>query len=119
VVSYNFPYQLLSKEEIYSPKCQRKTRRLRNQKIQEKQKAKQILIPHEQEIVADHLLDEIDAHPRKERAKLFGELVQMDASFHHWFGMRKSYLHAAIDDCTGRILGLFSIFKRLYIVITG
>lgn len=36
----------------------------------------------------------------------------MDASFHHWFGMRKSYLHAAIDDCTGRILGLFFDFQE-------
>ena len=106
-VSYNFLHKLLTHEEIYSPKCQRKTRRIRNQKIKDKQKSNQKLTVQEQEIIADHLLDDIDAHPRKERAKFFGELVQMDASVHHWFGSCKTYLHAAIDDCTGRILGLF------------
>lgn len=31
----------------------------------------------------------------------------MDASQHIWFGNSKYHLHAAIDDSTGRILGLF------------
>lgn len=106
-VSYNFLHQLFAKEELYSPKCQRKTRRIRNQKIKDKQKMKQPLTEPEKQLAADHLLDDVNAHPRKERAKYFGELVQMDASVHHWFGKYKAYLHAAIDDCTGRILGLF------------
>lgn len=112
IVSYNFLHKLLSNEEIYSPKCQRKTRRMRNQKIKDKQISNQKLTTQEQEIVADHLLDDVDAHPRKERAKFFGELVQMDASVHNWFGKGKTYLHAAIDDCTGRILGLFFDFQE-------
>ena len=31
----------------------------------------------------------------------------MDASVHVWFGNSKYNLHAAIDDATGRIVGLF------------
>lgn len=112
IISYNFIHQLLSKEDFYSPKCQRKTRRIRNQKIKDKQKENKTLTIQEQKVVADHLLDDVDAHPRKERAKFFGELVQMDASVHHWFGSRKTYLHAAIDDCTGRILGLYFDFQE-------
>ena len=53
------------------------------------------------------MLDSFDAHPRKERSKYFGELLQMDASFHLWFGNFKSTLHAAIDDATGEIVGAF------------
>lgn len=111
-VSYNFLYTLLSGIEIYSPKCQRKTRRIRNQKIKEKQQNNVALTKEEKAIVADHLLDDVDAHPRKERAKYFGELVQMDASQHVWFGNHKTYLHAAIDDCTGNILGLYFDYQE-------
>lgn len=111
-VSYNFLHQLFSKKDIYSPKCWRKTKRIRNQKIKDKQKNKQPLTPQEQEIVANHLLDDVDAHPRKERAKYFGELVQLDASVHPWFGKYKTFLHAAIDDCTGRLLSLHFDFQE-------
>ncbi len=46
-------------------------------------------------------------HPSRERKKFFGELVQIDASVHPWFGSTKTYLHAAIDDATGHVLGAF------------
>lgn len=46
-------------------------------------------------------------HPSRERKKYFGELVQIDASVHLWFGDCKTYLHAAIDDATGNVLGAF------------
>src|SRR5699024_2153967 len=35
----------------------------------------------------------------------FGELLQMDASVHLWFGEEKHHLHLAIDDATGAIVG--------------
>lgn len=38
---------------------------------------------------------------------LFWQMIQMDASLHHWFGNVKSQLHIAIDDCTGQIVGAF------------
>lgn len=46
-------------------------------------------------------------HPSRERKKYFGELVQIDASIHLWFGNFKTYLHAAIDDATGNVLGAY------------
>lgn len=46
-------------------------------------------------------------HPSRERKKYFGELVQIDASVHLWFGNFKTYLHAAIDDATGNVLGAY------------
>lgn len=45
------------------------------------------------------------AHPRRARKAHFGELIQMDASTTCWFGGQKSYLHLAVDDCTGAIVG--------------
>ena len=35
------------------------------------------------------------------------EFVQIDASVHLWFGTFKTYLHAAIDDATGNVLGTY------------
>ena len=46
-------------------------------------------------------------HPSRERKKYFGELVQIDASVHLWFGNFKTFLHAAIDDATGNVLGAY------------
>ena len=46
-----------------------------------------------------------DAYPRRPRAKYARELIQMDASSFVWFGAKKTTLHVAIDDATGRIVG--------------
>lgn len=48
-------------------------------------------------------------HPLRERRRHFGELVQIDASIHNWFGtnLPKVALHGAIDDASGTILGLY------------
>lgn len=46
-----------------------------------------------------------DSYPRRPRAKYAGELIQMDASLFVWFGAKKTTLHVAIDDATGRIVG--------------
>lgn len=46
---------------------------------------------------------------RRERKAHFGELVQMDGSFHRWFEARgpESCLLTLVDDATGRTLGRF------------
>ena len=106
-VSRSVIHNTLRNAGFYSPKSRRATIRERNQAIKNKLKNKESLSKSEQAIVADHLLDSTIAHPRKERAKYFGELIQMDASVHVWFGNSKYNLHAAIDDATGRIVGLF------------
>lgn len=48
-------------------------------------------------------------HPIRPRKENFGELLQIDASFHYWFGTDepKATLHGAIDDATGIVMGLF------------
>ena len=46
-----------------------------------------------------------DSHPRQERAKYAGEVIQLDASLHHWFGDTKTQLHLAIDEASGRLVG--------------
>jgi transposase len=47
---------------------------------------------------------------RRERKGHFGELVQLDGSFHPWFERRgpQSCLLTMVDDATGRSLGSFS-----------
>lgn len=44
-------------------------------------------------------------HPIRARRGAFGELVQMDASIHPWFGQGRASLHLAIDDATSTLLG--------------
>lgn len=46
-------------------------------------------------------------HSRRPRCACFGEMIQMDASLHPWFGNGKTNLHIAIDDSTSRIVGAY------------
>lgn len=107
-ISYCALYNLLTKAGFLSPKCNRVTIRKRNNEIKRKLENKVKLSPQEQDLIATtNIQDVSNPHPRKPRAKYFGELIQMDASFHLWFGEKKVYLHLAIDDATGAIIGAF------------
>jgi transposase len=48
-----------------------------------------------------------NTHPSRPRRHCFGELIQLDASIHKWFGETKYTLHAAIDDATSAVVGAF------------
>ena len=48
-----------------------------------------------------------EALPRQPRCQYFGEELQMDACIHPWFGDCKTALHAAIDNSTGNIVGMY------------
>lgn len=48
-----------------------------------------------------------NSHSRRPRCAYFGEMLQMDASVHLWFGDTKTNLHIAIDDSTSRIVGAY------------
>lgn len=48
-----------------------------------------------------------DARPRKSKPKYAGEVIEMDACDHLWFGDDKTHLHGAIDVATGKITGLY------------
>ena len=51
-------------------------------------------------------------HPPRPRRETFGELLQIDASIHKWFGDSISALHAAIDDATGMVLGAYFDYQE-------
>ena len=93
--------------DILSPKARRKTVNTLNAELRKRKKAaktKKEAASIENKL---DLLDRFDAHPRRPRCAYFGELVQMDASPHLWFGTSITHLHLAIDDATGKILGAY------------
>jgi transposase len=56
---------------------------------------------------------------RRERKAHFGELVQLDGSFHPWFEARgpQSCLLTLVDDATGRSLGRFSAQETIWAAV--
>jgi transposase len=57
---------------------------------------------------------------RRERKAHFGELVQLDGSFHSWFEKRgpASCLLTLVDDATGRSTGRFSVQETIWAAVT-
>ncbi len=106
-VSYTFIRNLLSSNNFLSPKAQRKTKSAYRKRIKSKQDNNKKLTTIEKLVISNELIEDRYAHPYKERTKYFGELIQMDASEHKWFGNIKTQLHAAIDDCSGKIIGAY------------
>lgn len=93
--------------DILSPKARRKTKRRLEADLRNRKKASSSL--KQKAVIEDKLvlLNRSDVHPRRPRCAYMGELVQLDASPHLWFGNSISHLHLAIDDATGSILGAF------------
>ena len=56
---------------------------------------------------------------RRERMAHFGELVQLDGSFHPWFERRgpQSCLLTLVDDATGRSLGRFGAHETIWAAV--
>lgn len=57
--------------------------------------------------IINHEIALEDSHPRREKPKYFGEITEMDGSFHLWFGDKKACLHLAADRCTNTIVGAY------------
>ena len=57
---------------------------------------------------------------RRERMAHFGELVQLDGSFHPWFERRgpHSCLLTMVDDATGRSLGAFGAQETIWAAVS-
>ena len=107
-ISYYPLYNLLTDNKFLSPKARRKTVKNYNKSLKAKKENNANLNDVELNYLAETNLDDnVNCHPRKSRAKYFGELIQMDACQDYWFGNTKTQLHAAIDDATGRILALY------------
>ena len=100
-VSYKFIYNTLTKEGILSPKARKRTRKefIKQQLLKEK---KINLAMNDEQIntIVNHEMDLENSHPRGEKPKYFGELIEQDGSIHQWFGDTKTCLHLAIDKAT-------------------
>lgn len=96
---------ILFEKNILSPKAHRRTKNALKSKLlamqQDAKSKKEKIEIEEQLLLAD------DPHPRRPRCQYTGEMIQMDASIHLWFGDIKTTLHAAIDDATGTVVGAY------------
>ena len=105
-VSYKFIYNTLTKEGILSPKARKKTKKefIKQQLLKEK-KINLAMDDEQISTILNHEIELEDSHPRGEKPKYFGELIEQDGSIHQWFGNIKTCLHLAIDKATSTIVG--------------
>ena len=104
-ISIDEARKILRSRYILSPKAHKVTRRAVKkelQKLEETSKFKK-----EQKNMHEKIIALENAHPLQPRCAYFGEEIQMDASEHLWFGNKKTHLHAAIDDSTGKVVGAY------------
>jgi len=96
---------ILMAEDIVSPMATKKVKReIRSNLVK---KAEASSSKNETNKIQELIVALDEAHPRRPRSAYFGEMIQMDASVHLWFGSEKTQLHIAVDDCTGAIVGAF------------
>lgn len=112
-VSYKFIYNALTKEKILSPKARKKTKRehakrklLKEKKINNAMSDKQI------NAIVNHEVALEDSHPRGEKPKYFGEIIEQDGSIHLWFGEKKTCLHLAIDKASSTVVGAYFDYQE-------
>lgn len=112
-VSYDFIYKTLSKEGILSPKARRKTKKeFTKQKLLKEKKINLTMSDEQIESIVNHEVALEDSHPRGEKPKYFGEIIEQDGSIHNWFGDKKSCLHLAIDKATSTIVGAWFDYQE-------
>ncbi len=105
-VSYKTVYNILSKEGILSPKARKKTKKeFKKLQLLKEKKIDLTLSDEQVESIVNHEIALEDSHPRGEKPKYFGEIIEQDGSIHPWFGNIKSCLHLAIDKATSTIVG--------------
>ena len=76
--------------------------------------------------IINHEIALEDSHPRGEKPKFFGEIIEQDGSIHLWFGDKKACLHLVIDKATSTIVGawfdnqetLNGYYRVLYQILT-
>jgi len=104
-VSISVVRSTLASAFILSPKACRMTKK--NLKLQLESMKQSTSSKKESAAITAAILAIEDAHPRRPRCAFFGEMLQMDASLHNWFGPGKSQLHIAVDDATNTIVGAY------------
>ena len=107
-VSYNFIYTTLTKDGIISPKARKKTKKdFKKRQLFEQKKINNAMTDEQINYIVNHEIALEDSHPRGEKTKYFGEIIEEDGSIHMWFGGFKSCLHLAIDKATSTIVGAY------------
>lgn len=96
---------ILLNEFILSPKAKRATKKNLDKHL--KSLKKDTNSKKDAALIQSAILAIEDAHPRRPRCAYAGEILQMDASVHLWFGDKKTQLHIAVDDATGAIVGAY------------
>lgn len=107
-VSYKFIYNTLTNAGILSPKARKKTKRKFTKQLLLNERKINLAMSEEQiDIIISHEMALEDSHPRGEKPKYFGEIIEQDGSIHLWFGEKKTCLHLAIDKATSTIVGAY------------
>ncbi|MBZ9623378.1 ISNCY family transposase [Clostridium sp. FP2] len=104
-VSASTIHSILMQDFILSPKANRATRKRIKAELKELQNSTTSI--KEIAKIQSSIIAAEDAHPRRPRCAYAGEMLQMDASVHLWFGNEKTQLHIAVDDATGAIVGSY------------
>ena len=93
-VSYDFIYKTLTKASILSPKARKKTKReFKKKQLLEQNKINNAMSDEQINYIVNHEIALEDSHPRGEKPKYFGEVIEQDGSIHVWFGGVKVCLH--------------------------
>ena len=112
-VSYGFIYKTLTKASILSPKARKKTKKEFKKKLLIDEKKINNSMSYEQiDYIVNHEIALENSHPRGEKPKYFGEVIEQDGSIHMWFGEIKTCLHLAIDKATSTIVGAWFDYQE-------
>ena len=112
-VSYKYIYNILTKAGFISPKARKKTKKnFAKQKLLAEKKINQSMSDEQIEDIINHEIALEDSHPRGEKPKYFGEVIEQDGSIHKWFGDKKTCLHLAIDKATSTIVGAWFDYQE-------
>ena len=107
-VSYGFIYNILTKAGIISPKARKLTKRdFKKNQLRKENKLKPDMSDEQIEHIIDYEISLADSHPRSEKPKYFGEIIEQDGSIHKWFGDTKTCLHLAVDKATSTVVGAY------------
>lgn len=112
-VSYDYVYATLTNNGILSPKARKKTKRkYAKQKLLKEKKINLNMTSEQIDTIVNHEIALEDSHPRGEKPKYFGEVIEMDGSIHRWFGDKKTCLHLAIDKATSNVVGAWFDYQE-------
>ena len=108
-VSYNFIYKTLTKAGILSPKAKKE---FKKKQLLNENKINNTMSDEQINHIVNHEIALEDSHPRGEKTKYFGEVIEQDGSIHMWFGGVKTCLHLAIDKATSTIVGAWFDYQE-------